>query len=281
MAAPWWKQHPYLSNLYGMGEAAATIGGGMLTQSGAGLAGLAGWLAGASPEERARIIEEAMQQSPYLMDPGSAEGQQIVQGLGYLMSPVQKAGDWLATASEQAGGGPLAMSIAKTLPDAALWGLGTPSMLRGGAAVSRGAEALTGRVADLAATGPGAYRAQSGARPVYGPAQAPAPAPALLPGGGVQPIPEPGPVSPLKRGGAQTGALNPDANPFYSNMGTAIRMLAELELATASLPGKLARFGEVTQDKGRLAEVDDLVSPECTQPIPATMAWSSAKRRSP
>ena len=102
MAAPWWKQNPYLSHMHGMGEAAATIGGGMLTQSGAGLAGLAGWLAGASPEERARIIEEAMQQSPYLMDPGSAEGQQIVQGLGYLMSPVQKAGDWLATASEQA-----------------------------------------------------------------------------------------------------------------------------------------------------------------------------------
>lgn len=224
MAAPWWKQNPYLSNLYGIGEAAATIGGGMLTQSGAGLAGLAGWLAGASPEERARIIEEAMQQSPYLMDPGSAEGQQIVQGLGYLMSPVQKAGDWLATASEQAGGGPLAMSIAKTIPDAALWGLGTPSMLRGGAAVSRGAEALTGRVADLAATGPGGYRAQSGARPVYGPAQPPAPAPALLPGGGVQPIPEPGPVSPLKRWGAQAGALNPDApNPFYENLGTAIR----------------------------------------------------------
>jgi hypothetical protein len=221
MAGPWWKQSPYLSNLYGIGEAAATIGGGMLTQSGAGLAGLAGWLAGASPEERARIIEEAMQQSPYLMDPGSAEGQQIVQGMGYLMSPVQRAGDWLATASEQAGGGPLAMSIAKTLPDAALWGLGTPSMLRGGAAVSRGAEALTGRVADLAATGPGAYRAQSGARPVYSPAQAP---PALLPGGEVQPIPEPGPVSPLKRWGAQAGALHPDApNPFYENLGTAIR----------------------------------------------------------
>lgn len=224
MAGPWWKQNPYLSNLYGIGEAAATIGGGMLTQSGAGLAGLAGWLAGASPEERARIIEEAMQQSPYLMDPGSAEGQQIVQGLGYLMSPVQKAGDWLATASEQAGGSPLAMSIAKTIPDAALWGLGAPGMLRGGQAISRGAEALTGRVADLAATGPGAYRAQSGARPVYGPAQAPAPAPALLPGGEVRPIPEPGPVSPLKRWGAQAGALNPDApNPFYANLGTAIR----------------------------------------------------------
>jgi hypothetical protein len=226
MAAPWWKQHPYLSNLYGMGEAAATIGGGMLTQSGAGLAGLAGWLAGASPEERARIIEEAMQQSPYLMDPGSAEGQQIVQGLGYLMSPVQKAGDWLATASEQAGGGPLAMSIAKTIPDAALWGLGTPSMLRGGAAVSRGAEALTGRVADLAATGPGPYRVQSGARPAYGSPDA-APQPALLPGEReINPAQRTTPLGasyPSQRGAV--GDLQPDTlpNPFYENLGTAIR----------------------------------------------------------
>ena len=247
MAEPWWKQSPFFSNLYGiakaatktggdiysdqqktrygMAEAVGTVGGGMLSQSGAGLAGLGGWLSGASPEERARIVDEAMRQSPYLMQPSSEAGQAMVQGLGYLMSPVQKAGDWLATASEQAGGGPLAMSVAKTLPDALLWGAGTPSMLRGGAAVSRGAEALTGRVADMAATGPSGYRAQSGARPVYGPAQSPAPAPALLPGGGVQPIPAPGPGSPLQRWGRQAGALYPETepNPFYENLGTAIR----------------------------------------------------------
>jgi hypothetical protein len=225
MAAQWWKQNPYLSNLYGVGELAATIGGGMLTESGAGLAGLAAWLAGASPEERARIIEEARRQSPYLFEPQTSSGQSMAQGAAYLMSPVAAAGEWLANASEQAGGSPLAMSMARTLPDAALWGLGMPGMLRGGAGLSRASEALTDTIKQNASIpGPAQYRAQSGARPVYGPAEPPAPPPALLPGGNVQPIPEPGPASPLGRWGKQAGALNPDApNPFYENLGTAIR----------------------------------------------------------
>lgn len=163
MAKKWWQINPYTSNLYGIGEAGLGLGGSLATESGAGLAGIAGLLAGASAEERARIIEEARKQSPYLYEPTSDEGQGIMQSAAYLMSPVQRLGDWLANASEQAGGSPGAMTAARMIPDAALALAGLPPSLRAGSALSRGSEALTSRIKEIAGTGPGVYRAQYGA----------------------------------------------------------------------------------------------------------------------